>query len=166
MKSSFLFYLFTNLPAKVRKKSELTKHQPTFFQLLTVILLEIYTEVEEEGVVVGGVIVVVEEVRRGKLIADLSINLIIFSTATELETHVVAFGTVTYIIAPILDFPLRTDGIGEIGAYEGKDGDMLVGLETVLDDQGNFEVIVSNIVISLLGTTLGIVKTRLEEYRS
>ena len=129
-------------------------------------VLEIYAEVEEEGVVVGGVIFVVEEVRRGNLIAYFSINLVVFSTTTELETHVVAVGTVFYIIAPILDFPLRTNSIGEIGSYEGKDGDMLVGLETVLDDQGNFEVIVSNIVISLLGTTLGIVKTRLEEYRN
>jgi hypothetical protein len=122
-------------------------------------LLEIYTEVEEEGVVVGGVIVVVEEVRRGKLIAYFSINLIIFSTATEFETHVVAFGTVTYIIAPILDFPLRTDGIGEVGSYEGKDSNVLVGLKAILDDQGNFEVVVGNFDIPFLGTTLGIVKT-------
>ena len=154
------------MPAKVRKKSELTKHQPTFFQLLTVILLEIYAEVEEEGVVVGGVIVVVKEVRCGNLIAYFSINLIVFSTTTELEAHVVAFGTVTYIIAPILDFPLRADSIGEVGSDEGKDGDMFVGLETILDYKGDFKVVMGNFDIPFLGTTLGIVKTRLEEYRS
>ena len=130
-------------------------------------VLEIYAKIEEEGVVVGGVIVVVEEVRRGNLIADFSINLIVFSTATELEAHVVTLGTVIgCLFVTILDFPLRTDGIGEVRSYERKDGNMLVGLEAVLDNQGNFEVVMSNLDISFLGTTLGIVKTRLEKYRS
>ena len=112
----------------------------------------------------GGEIIVVKEVRHTKLISDFSINLVVFSTATQFKAHVVAVGTVFYFIAPILDFPLRTDGIGEVRSYEGKNGDMFVSLEAVFDDQGNFEVVVGNIDVSFLGTALGVINTGLEEH--
>ena len=114
----------------------------------------------------GGEIIVVKEVRHAKLISDFSINLVVFSTATQFKAHVVAVGTVFYFIAPILDFPLRTDGIGEVRSYEGKNGDMFVSLEAVFDDQGNFEVVVGNIDVSFLGTALSVINTGLEEHGS
>ena len=55
--------------------------------------LEVYTEVEEQCIVVSRDVIAIHEVGDTKLIADFEIELVVLCTATKLKAHVVTVRT-------------------------------------------------------------------------
>ena len=78
-----------NNPAATIASAMLIILSLTFIQL-KVNLLEVYTKIDEESIVMGAYIIVIDEVCDSELVADFSIELVVLSTAAQLEAHVVA----------------------------------------------------------------------------
>lgn len=128
--------------------------------------LEVDAEVQEQGVVVAGEVVVVNEVGDAKLIAQFQVELVVLSTAAQLEAHVVAVrAELVWIHTLTLVLVVGADSVGKVRTDEGQKGDVVGNLDAVLDQDGNLKVVVRDFHIAFLGTALGVVETRLEEYR-
>ena len=104
--------------------------------------------------------VVVKHVGDTKLITDFSIELVVFGTASKLESHIPTVHS-RETLADIRSFILlvSTDSISEIGADERKNSNIVCCFHAILHDYRELEVIVSNFIIVILATSLCIIDT-------
>ena len=110
----------------------------------------------------------VGDVGDAKLIAQLSIELVVLSSATQLDAHV---GTLELVIAEGVDLagaaglPLATEeAIAEGGANEGQKGDVVVEWYAILNQDGQLQIVQADAVFVLAGSVACVVKSTLKEY--
>ena len=86
-----LFFYVTKALTRYNAKtsSPLTASRRRMFWIYDVaVQSEVHTEVQEQSIVVAGIIIRIPDIGKTKLITKLKIQLVVLSTATELDTYV------------------------------------------------------------------------------
>ena len=165
-----LFFYVTQALTRYNAKtsSPLTASRRRMFCIYDVaVQSEVHTEVQEQSIVVASNGVGIPDIGDTELITKFKIQLVVLSTATQFEAHVVTIYTIytrNYIAIFIFNFwtcifLVGTYSVSEIRPNKGQKCNLIGSLETIFHDKGNFKVIVGDVKQIILCTTLRIIKT-------
>ena len=159
-----LFFYVTQALTRYNAKtsSPLTASRRRMFCIYDVaVQSEVHTEVQEQSIVVTGNGVGIPDIGNTELITKLKIQLVVLSTATQFETHVVAIDAVNAFILQgnILHFLIGAHCVCKIRSDKGQQSNLIGCLETIFHNEGDFKVVMCNFIITVLCTTLCVIKT-------